>query len=104
MQIYADVTYREIKIADSKQTAALGAAMYAAVAAGGKAGGYDSIFEAAEKMAKVKKETFVPIPENIRIYDELYKHYLELHDYFGKKNTQIMHSLKKMRVVSNELV
>jgi L-ribulokinase len=78
--------------------------MYAAVAAGGKNGGYDAIFEAAEKMAKVKKETFVPIPENVRIYDELYKHYSELHDYFGRKNTPIMHSLKKMRALREEVV
>jgi L-ribulokinase len=104
MQIYADITNREIKIADSKQTTALGAAMYAAVAAGGKNGGYETIIEAAENMAKVKKETFVPIPENVRIYDELYKHYLELHDYFGRKNNSIMHSLKKLRILSDEVV
>lgn len=34
MQIYADVTNREIKVAASKQTPALGAAMFGAVAAG----------------------------------------------------------------------
>src|SRR5690606_2005771 len=43
MQIYADVTNREIFVADSKQTPALGAAMFAAVAAGKQAGGYDMI-------------------------------------------------------------
>ncbi|MGV2805959.1 ribulokinase, partial [Clostridium perfringens] len=54
MQIYADVTNREIMVADSKQTPALGAAMFAAVAAGQAQGGYDSIIDAAEKMARVK--------------------------------------------------
>lgn len=49
MQIYADVTNREIKVAASKQTPALGAAMFGAVAAGAQKGGYDSIVEAAEK-------------------------------------------------------
>lgn len=39
MQIYADVTGREIKVAASTQTPALGAAMFAAVAAGAEAGG-----------------------------------------------------------------
>ena len=58
MQIYADVTNREIYVADSKQTPALGAAMFAAVAAGQAQGGYDSIIDAAEKMARVKEETF----------------------------------------------
>ena len=49
MQIYADVTNREIKVAASKQTPALGAAMFGAVAAGAAAGGYDSIVEAAKR-------------------------------------------------------
>jgi L-ribulokinase len=104
MQIYADITNRKINIADSKQTTALGAAMYAAVAAGKENGGFDTIFEAAEKMARVKEETFVPIPEHVRIYDELYKHYLELHDYFGRERYPIMHSLKKMRCLSAEVL
>ena len=48
MQIYADVTGREIKVTASKQTPALGSAMFGAVAAGSTAGGYDSIFDAAQ--------------------------------------------------------
>lgn len=97
MQIYADVTNREIKIADSKQTTALGSAMYAAVAAGKRNGGYDTILEAAEHMAKVKETTFVPIPENVKRYNVLYKLYVELHDYFGRKEMPIMHRLKSMK-------
>ncbi|MCK6258853.1 ribulokinase [Fictibacillus sp. KIGAM418] len=97
MQIYADVTNREIKIANSRQTTALGAAMYAAVAAGREAGGYDSIFEAADKMARVKEETFKPIPENVRLYEELYRYYLELHDFFGQEKRALMHGLKRLK-------
>jgi L-ribulokinase len=52
----------------------------------------------------VKEETFVPIPEHVRIYDELYKYYLELHDYFGREKYPIMHSLKRMRSLSAEVV
>ncbi|MFY4775160.1 ribulokinase [Metabacillus sp. RGM 3146] len=103
MQIYADVTNREIKIADSDQTVALGAAMYASVAAGERKGGYDTIVEAAWHMAKVKEETFIPIPENVKIYNELYKYYLELHDYFGRE-TRIMHGLKKLKSLGAEFV
>ena len=47
MQIYADVTKREISVAASPQTPALGSAMFAAVAAGAAAGGYDRIEDAA---------------------------------------------------------
>jgi L-ribulokinase len=97
MQIYADVTNREIKIAASKQTPALGAAMFGAVAAGRASGGYDSITEAAQKMGRVKEETFKPIPENVAIYEELYKEYSTLHDYFGRGENDVMKRLKSMK-------
>ncbi len=60
MQIYADVTGREIKVTASKQTSALGSAMFGAVAAGKAAGGYDFIFDAAKTMATLEKETLNP--------------------------------------------
>ncbi|MFK7692124.1 ribulokinase [Paenibacillus sp. HJGM_3] len=94
MQIYADVTNREIKIADSKQTPALGAAMLGAVAAGSAAGGYDSLVEAAGRMARVKAETFRPIPEHVTVYEELYREYMGLHDYFGRGGNDVMKRLK----------
>ncbi|MNO25536.1 Ribulokinase [compost metagenome] len=97
MQIYADVTNREIFVADSKQTPALGAAMFAAVAAGEAAGGYDTIIDAAEKMARVKEETFKPIPENVEIYDRLYQEYSKLHDYFGRGENDVMKRLKSIK-------
>jgi L-ribulokinase len=102
MQIYADVTNRVIRIADSNQTPALGAAMFAAVAAGKEVGGYDSIVEAAEKMARVKDEIFKPIPENVKIYDALYREYSQLHDYFGRGMNDVMKRLKAIR--SNEIL
>jgi L-ribulokinase len=97
MQIYADVTNREIKIADSKQTPALGAAMFGAVAAGAENGGYASIVEAAQKMARVRDETFKPIPENVAVYDKLYAEYSKLHDYFGRGANDVMKALKAIR-------
>jgi L-ribulokinase len=97
MQIYADVTNREIKVAASRQTPAVGAAMFAAVAAGAEAGGYDSIVEAAKKMARVREESFKPIPENAAIYDRLYKEYTALHDYFGRGANDVMKRLKALK-------
>lgn len=97
MQIYADVTGREIKIADSKQTPALGAAMFGAVAAGKEKGGYDSIVEAARKMARVREETFKPIPENVAVYEKLYQEYTLLHDYFGRGGNDVMKRLKSIK-------
>lgn len=97
MQIYADVTNREIMVADSKQTPALGAAMFAAVAAGEAQGGYDSIIDAAEKMARVKEETFKPIPEHVEVYEQLYQEYSKLHDYFGRSENDVMKRLKRIK-------
>ncbi|WP_168121575.1 ribulokinase [Paenibacillus sp. HB172176] len=97
MQIYADVTNREIKIADSKQTPALGAAMFGAVAAGAAKGGYDNVVDAAASMARVREETFKPIPANVAIYDKLYAEYNALHDYFGRGANDVMKRLKAIK-------
>lgn len=97
MQIYADVTSREIKIAESKQTPALGAAMFGAVAAGQEKGGYDSIVEAARKMARVREQSFKPIPENVAVYEKLYQEYSKLHDYFGRGGNHVMKELKAIK-------
>ena len=97
MQIYADVSGLEIKVSASKQTPALGSAMFGAVAAGKAAGGYDSIYDAAQTMAHLKAETFKPIPENQKIYEKLYTEYLRLHDYFGRGENNVMKTLKKIK-------
>lgn len=97
MQIYADVTGREIKITASSQSCALGSAMFGAVAAGSAAGGYDTIFDAAKKMARVKDVTYKPIPKNHEIYKKLFAEYKLLHDYFGRGTNDIMKRLKAMR-------
>ncbi|MGP4062077.1 ribulokinase [Halobacillus sp. H74] len=101
LQIYADVTNRTIKVADSKQTPALGAAMFGAIAAGKERGGFDHVVDAAEQMARIKEETIEPIPEHVEIYEELYKEYSTLHDYFGRGENQVMKRLKALRKPAN---
>jgi len=98
MQIYADVTGRELKVTASRQTPALGSAMFGAVAAGQASGGYDSIFDAAPKMARLKKETFKPDPSAQKVYDQLYAEYLTLHNYFGGGGNDVMKRLKHIKV------
>ncbi len=83
MQIYADVIGREMKIARSAQTCALGSAIAAAVAAGKKSGGYDSFADAQAAMCGIKKTTYKPVPENHKVYKRLYLLYKQLHDAFG---------------------
>jgi L-ribulokinase len=83
MQIYADVIGKEMKIARSAQTCALGSAIAGAVAAGREAGGYGTFPEAQAAMCGVKPRTFKPDPGNHQVYLELYKLYRQLHDAFG---------------------
>lgn len=97
MQIFSDVTNKEIKIADSTHTAAVGAAMFAAVAAGKENGGYDSVVEAAKQMARVRDVTIKPIAENVQVYDKLYAEYSKLHDYFGRGENDVMKHLKSLK-------
>ena len=97
MQIYADVLNMPIKIADSAQGPALGAAMFGAVAAGAAAGGYDDIFQAARAIGKVKDTVYTPIAENAAVYDKLFAEYRILHDYFGRGGNDVMKRLKALK-------
>lgn len=87
MQIYADVTGREMKISRSSQTCALGSAIAAAVVVGKAAGGYDNFADAQKDMCGTKETTYKPNPQNHQIYQQLYKLYKQLHDAFGVSGT-----------------
>jgi L-ribulokinase len=97
MQIYSDVLNMPIKIAGSEQGPALGSAIFASVAAGKAAGGYDDVFEAARVMGNVKDVVYTPIPENVKVYDKLFAEYRKLHDYFGRGANDVMKRLKEIK-------
>lgn len=97
MQIYADVIDLPVKIGGSLQGPALGSAIFGAVAAGSKNGGYDDIFEASRHMGKLDEKIYYPIPKNVAIYKELYKEYRILHDYFGYGQNKVMKRLKEIK-------
>ena len=99
MQIYADVLKRKLHMVRSEQANALGAAIFAAVAAGKARGGYDSIREAARAMGGTGDLVYEPCSESSRIYDELYVEYRKLHDYFGAENP-VMRHLKEISLRS----
>jgi L-ribulokinase len=80
MQIVADVLNMPIKVARSEQACALGSAMAAAVAAGV----YPSIAEAQKKMGGGIEKVYVPKPENVIKYEDLYKKYRKLGDLIEK--------------------
>ena len=95
MQIYADIAGRPMKISRSEQTPALGAAVFAAVAAGAEAGGYDSVGAAQKAMVGSGRE-YRPVEKNHRIYRRLYTLYRRLHDAYGTRQwSGGMYSLMK---------
>lgn len=96
MQIYADVLGREMKIARSAQTCALGSAIAGAVVAGKQAGGYASFPEAQAVMCGIKEKSFKPDAESNRVYTKLYLLYSQLHDAFGRKEwSGTLHNVMK---------
>jgi L-ribulokinase len=74
MQTLSDVLNMPVKIATSEQAPALGAAMYAAVAAGI----YQDVNEAVTTMGNGFDKTYLPIAENVAVYQQLYQKYVDL--------------------------
>ncbi|TLM75498.1 ribulokinase [Pseudarthrobacter sp. NamB4] len=93
MQIYADVTGLQLSTIGSAQGPALGSAIHAAVAAGR----YADIREAAAAMGSEPGEVYTPIPANVAAYEELFREYKTLHDYFGRGANDVMHRLKAIQ-------
>ncbi len=103
MQIYADITKREIRISAISQNSAVGAAIFGAISAGKEKGGFGSVREAQEKICKFRDIVYKPIPENSKIYDELFNLYKILHDSFGTKSYSgnLYYVMKKLLQIKN---
>jgi len=82
MQIYADVTGREMKMSRSAQSCALGSAIAASVVAGG----HNNFAKAQADMCGIKDTIYKPIVENHKTYKRIYAVYKQLHDAFGTKD------------------
>ncbi|GAB3903523.1 ribulokinase [Larkinella knui] len=82
MQTLADVMNVPIKVAESDQCCARGAAVCAAVAAGI----YPTFAEAQKAMASAFDAVYTPRPERAATYDVLYQRYLSLGGFIEKKS------------------
>jgi len=74
MQVSADVMNMSIKVTRSEQSCALGAGMFAAVAAGR----YPNVETAQKRMGSGFSATYKPDRKRAPKYDELYRKYLQL--------------------------
>ena len=74
MQILADVTKREIAVTESDLSPSIGAAVFAAVAAGL----YTSVEDAQNRLAPGIDRVYKPDAEKSMVYEKLYKRYLAL--------------------------
>jgi L-ribulokinase len=84
MQIYADITGREMKVSRSAQTCALGSAVAAAVVGGA----HKDYAKAQKAMCGLKKTTFKPNKAANKVYQQLYALYKQVHDSFGTSDGQ----------------
>ncbi len=78
MQIYADIIDKPMKVSQSEQTCALGAAIFGAAAAG-----VEDLGSLQARVTATREKVYHPIPENVAVYRELYTLYRTLHDAFG---------------------
>jgi len=78
IQVLADVLNTPIDVVDNDQTCALGAVIFAAVAAGV----YPDVLEAQKQLAADVAHTYVPVEERVRIYEKRYQKY----QYLTKNN------------------
>jgi L-ribulokinase len=99
MQLYADILGRKLLLPGSDQSCALGAAIFASVAAGQ----YSNAEEAQKSICRFKETVYEPISENSAVYDELYELYSELHDSFGVTGKSFDHAgvMKKLLAIKN---
>jgi L-ribulokinase len=84
MQVMADVLDMNIRVARSEQTCALGAAMFAAVAAGI----YPTVIEAQRAMGRGFEKEYRPIAANAEKYQDIYRTYSKIADFVEKEITK----------------
>jgi L-ribulokinase len=79
MQIYADVTDREMLVSSSDQACALGAAIAGAVVGGA----FPNFAEAQKTMCHLDSTSYKPDKKAHRVYQQLYDLYSGMYDTFG---------------------
>jgi L-ribulokinase len=105
MQIHADVLGKELEVAGSSQTCALGAAIAGAVVAGRAAGGYEDFEGAIDNMTGVLDKSYTPDPQDCKVYNRLFRLYKQLHDIYGREEYEanLYHVMKDLLDISEKV-
>ena len=96
MQIIADTTGRPVHVPASNQIPARGAALFGAVAAGR----FADIAEAISATRPGTARSYLPDPDANAAYDPIYGVYRELYETLGRSRADLLHHLKRTRVVA----
>ena len=97
MQIYADVLGLPLHVSCCTQAPALGAAIYAAAAAG-----VGDIYAVTEAMGDRSCNIYRPDPAHEKIYETLFEAYKKLHDYFGRGENNAMEQLRALSEIQRK--
>lgn len=81
IQTMCDVINKPIKVCNTDQACALGAAMFAATAAGV----YNKVEDAIKNMNSGFSKEYIPQQESVKVYSELYKKYIKLGQFTEKE-------------------
>jgi L-ribulokinase len=93
MQLFADISGLPVRVPDSDEIPARGAALFGAVAGGH----YPDIFAAIEATRPPDRQVYVPNPQATEVYERVYAIYRELYGLLGDERSSLMHDLKHIR-------
>lgn len=97
MQLLCDILGKRICVPKSQYLPAIGSAIFAAVAAKSKCGGYDSSDEAIAAMCVKQREYYLPDKNITAQYDDLYNLYKKLCIHLGKNKHGPLKQLLHMK-------
>jgi L-ribulokinase len=100
LQLTADIIGQDVLVSPVPHASAVGAAVYAAAAAGERGGGYADLRDAIAAMGGTERTVYRPRPAAQRTYDGLYGEYLDLAKYFGEGGTALMKRLRHQRAAT----
>jgi L-ribulokinase len=99
MQLFADISGLRVRVPDSDEIPARGAALFGAVAAGH----FEDIYAAIEAMRPADRHLYEPDPAVTHVYDQVYGIYRELYGLLGTERSDLMHRLKRLRTAGRAL-